>query len=916
MQSVSAADDPKRPREQECGFDTGLTTKRPRLTMPEDASIAMSNADPHQRQGSTEFQIDDETARRIGQMVLVNFKGCTVSNEIRTMIETYYVGNIMLSSNNIQDASQLANLTKELQKIAQDTGYQYPLMIGIDQENGMISRFGDGIRATHFPGAMTLGATRAQNQAFEVGRATAKELAAVGINWNFAPVLDVVNEQDGTGASVRSFGDDPQNVGRFGQAFSEGLRAGGIASCAKHFPGTAKEALSTGRTIEELEATELVPFRRAVSSGLDSVRLSSSLWSDNPEDPLYAKFMVHDVLRRQIGYEGVVLGNCTDMPCFREKSNIAQATVGALMTGCDMVMVLHNADTQRRGIEAIYDAVRRNDILRSEIYRASGRIYLLKEHYLNWKMALSPNPQILSSLMHDHQILARKVYEAAITVVRDENCLLPLNHKLSATDTVLLLAPVVRPLHPTPSGEPPTDPFEPLGRALARRHSRIRHAPYTIQGLTPLHTTLIKRAAAVVFVTVNALQTPQQGYQIKMAEEVQHMCASKPFVAIAACDPYDLLSARTFGTYLCTYEYSQAALETAAAVIFGERHAPGALPVGTPGVPVRRQQKQWFVEVWEKRKDLYASADLWKDCLGRKWPLDASTLSTLLDRPGYSKHFVVRNPVTHELLGLAATYTIMLGPNQMIGSLALLMVRPTHRNLGIGLSLHDVAIRHLSLTPGITSIQLGSIFPRLFPGLPVDIPVDDSAWFAHRGWRFEEKYVYDLFMDIDSWAPPETILGPLEAKGISFSRCTPEQFEALIDFEMKNFGTYPGWVEKYQTLKDTDDIADAILATSREGILGAALVFSPVSNNQMSKDIPWPKMMGERNGGLACVSVGRQFRGQGLGLALICASILELKSRGLKGCFVDWVDLAEFEGTYKQLGFQQWGKYREIWRRI
>lgn len=256
VQPVSAADDPKRPREQECGSSVVPTAKRPRLTMSEAPSMGIRNEDPRQRRVSHGPQIDEDTARRIGQMMLVNFKGRTVTDDLRSMIETFYVGGFMLSSQNIEDGPQLANLTKELQEIAQNAGYQHPLMIGIEQENGMISRFGDGIRATHFPGAMTLGATRAPNQAFEIGRATAKELAAVGINWNFSPVLDVVTEQNGTGPSVRSFGDDPQNVGRFGQAFSEGLRAGGIASCAKHFPGTAKAALSTGRTIEELEMTD------------------------------------------------------------------------------------------------------------------------------------------------------------------------------------------------------------------------------------------------------------------------------------------------------------------------------------------------------------------------------------------------------------------------------------------------------------------------------------------------------------------------------------------------------------------------------------------------------------------------------------------------------------------------------------
>jgi beta-N-acetylhexosaminidase len=121
------------------------------------------------------------------------------------------------------------------------------------------------------------------------------------------------------------------------------------------------------------------------------------------------------------------------------------------------------------------------------------------------------------------------------------------------------------------------------------------------------------------------------------------------------------------------------ALETAASVIFGERHAAGSLPINEPGTPALRQQRSWFVEVWEKRRDLFASADLWRDCLGRKWPLDASTLSALLDRPGYSKHFVVRHTMTNELLGLAATFTVMAGPSQLIGSLALLIVRPSHR---------------------------------------------------------------------------------------------------------------------------------------------------------------------------------------------------------------------------------------------
>ena len=185
------------------------------------------------------------------------------------------------------------------------------------------------------------------------------------------------------------------------------------------------------------------------------------------------------------------------------------------------------------------------------------------------------------------------------------------------------------------------------------------------------------------------------------------------------------------GTYICTYEYTKPALEAAAAVLFGEKPASGILPFQRS---TNRQQRRWLVEDWEKRRDLYASADLWKDCLGDEWPLDESTLSVLLDRPGSAHHFVVKNPSNNELLGLCVTYTIAAGQT-LFGSLAVLLVRPTHRNLGIGLSLHDVAVKALRNIRGISAIQLGSIFPRFFPGLPVDLPAGDLDWFAHRGKR-------------------------------------------------------------------------------------------------------------------------------------------------------------------------------------
>lgn len=179
-------------------------------------------------------------------------------------------------------------------------------------------------------------------------------------------------------------------------------------------------------------------------------------------------------------------------------------------------------------------------------------------------------------------------------------------------------------------------------------------------------------------------------------------------------------------------------------------------------------------------------------------------------------------------------------------------------NLGIGRRLHDVALKHLQNTPDITSIQLGSIFPRLFPGLPVDLPHEDIQWFSHRGWRIDDNFVYDMFMKIDNFSITDNLSAELAERGITINNCRPEQYDALMEFENRHFITYPGWTEKYAGLKVTNDIADALIAYNQEEILGAVLIYSPVGNNLIARDIPWPRAIGDRVGGLGFVSVKRK----------------------------------------------------------
>src|SRR5690606_22771671 len=145
---------------------------------------------------------------------------------------------------------------------------------------------------------------------------------------------------------------------------------------------------------------------------------------------------------------------------------------------------------------------------------------------LSWSNVLaSTDATILPRLMAEHEPIVKRIYEASVTLARDQSSFLPLSLRLHPHEKILLLTPVVRPLHPTPAGDVPVDPFECFGRALASRHSKVRHAPYNVHGLNQIHISLIRQASAVILVTCNALQCGTRT-QIQTAKSVVRLCGN------------------------------------------------------------------------------------------------------------------------------------------------------------------------------------------------------------------------------------------------------------------------------------------------------------------------------------------------------------------------------------------------------
>ena len=208
-----------------------------------------------------------ESVRKAGQRLMVGFHGHEASADVKSMIRDYGAGSVILFARNVASPEQVAELVRELQSEARAAGHELPLLVSVDQEGGRVAR----MRApwTEWPPLRALGRQGSEESARKMGEALAAELHACGVRLDFAPVMDVDTNPNNPVIGDRSFSADPDLVGRLGAAMIRGLQGGGVAACAKHFPGHGDTDLDSHLempTVEHsrsrLDDVELRPFRR------------------------------------------------------------------------------------------------------------------------------------------------------------------------------------------------------------------------------------------------------------------------------------------------------------------------------------------------------------------------------------------------------------------------------------------------------------------------------------------------------------------------------------------------------------------------------------------------------------------------------------------------------------------------------
>ncbi|OAL72134.1 hypothetical protein A7D00_3132 [Trichophyton violaceum] len=858
--------------------------------------------------------------RQMGQLFVMGFDGTTVDPQIRSLIEDYHLGAILLSAKNLKSADETAKLVLELQTIARQAGHQLPLLIGLDQENGGVNSLFDDTYIRQFPSAMGVAATGSTKLAREVAKATAQELRAVGVNWILGPVLDVLTDGKNQPLGVRSVGDDPQEVATYGVESMKGYQDGGVATCGKHFPSYGNLEVMVSQsdvpvitdTVDQLRLSALVPFRSAISQGLDSMIVGGCSMISQGMNVMHAclsEEVIEDLLRSDLGFQGVVVSDCLEMEALSSNIGVGGGTVMALKAGCDLVLLCRSFTVQQEAISGLRLGVENGMISKERIRQSLARVSAMKARRTNWEQALNPpGISLLSRLRPSHTNLSMQAYNSSITVVRDRGNLLPLSSILEPDEELLLLTPLVKPLPASAAAAATTAAavaaghaggersrestnsidassssmssniksgeavFRELGRSLARRRNgRVLHTSYGASGVRPIHENLINRASAVIVVTADSNRNLyQHGFTKHVSLICNNSCMNsstnntssthnnsarrnsagyqrpKAVVVVAVSSPYDFAKDPTIGTYVCTYDLTDAALQALVRVLYGEVSPTGRMPGTLSKSTARRTsqpRQQWLVETWNAERDSAALDTLLTSIresesgiggsssssssnvhneMGASSSIDGNSNSISISNSSNSSsnilanvradtfllksadvqecHLVVRNSSTHAINGFCATYFFRSTGTGVIGAI---LVDPARRRLGIGSSLHSRAIQTLRQHPDIKQLQLGSRLPGVYLGIPRTDPVERRRlrrWFAKLGWSMalSRPLCSMVLRDVQSWVQPDGLKGGRGSGEVEYDLVFGEEYADTV-IEHVRTSSRQGVAEVYRT---------------------------------------------------------------------------------------------------------------------
>ncbi|CCQ09257.1 Beta-hexosaminidase [Pseudoalteromonas luteoviolacea B = ATCC 29581] len=545
----------------------------------------------------------------------------TLPNDIKKLIEKHHIGGVILFSENTQTIEQTYQLSQSLRGIQSANRTLPPLFIAIDQEGGRVARL-NRAQATSFTGNMSIGATYPLHQtkyATEVAKIIGQELHALGINVNFAPTVDVNSNPNNPVINVRSFSEDPKVVTTLGSAQVKAMENEGVISALKHFPGHGDTHVDSHTGLPRVNHdkqtifnNDIYPFAQIIKTSppgmimtahiqypqLDSSTVKSKQGKTMIRPATMSKVIMHDVLREQLGYQGVTITDALDMAGISDFFDETKAVIETFKAGVDIALMPMAIRTPRdlvrfdKLMDNLVAAVNRNEVNKTWVAQSAKRIATLKSTLKPASMSLSQAQSFIGNPAH--RKLEMQLAVDAITKVKNDGTV-PL---AKSVKRVHIIMPDTR-------------------KALALKHALLKHNPTLQIDFSSLQALDIKQSqqaikTADILIAAHA-SPPQSAVEIGGMEDVHLLKDSKlsqseqpkvlaelmrfakshvkkPVVFISLRAPYEI---KTFGplsnAVLASYAYnidvdndqsvSGPAFSALAEVLLGRAQALGQLPV-------------------------------------------------------------------------------------------------------------------------------------------------------------------------------------------------------------------------------------------------------------------------------------------------------------------------------------------------
>jgi len=548
---------------------------------------------------------------KIGQLISVGINATFLNQDsdayqsLKHQIEDNHIGGLILFRGPVYESVILVNRMQQLAR--------YPLLVSADLEAGAGMRFDDTV---NFPWNMAVAATGNPEYARRQGEVTAREARALVVQHVFAPVVDVNNNAANPVINVRSYGEDPADVARFAVAFTQGAQAAGVIATAKHFPGHGDTAVDSHRGLPEinvarsrLNSVELVPFQSEVNAGVGSVMVGhialpqvdstaikplpkavkakpietdegGEVVDEKATMPATMSPVMGSILRNDLKFQGMIVTDALSMSGLTIYFTQDEAAVRALEAGADMLLKPADVEAAFRGVR---DAVKSGRLTEKRIEESARRIMVAKYDLGLVNQRLTPIDTIDRTVSNrDAAALASEIAEHAITLVRDEDKLIPLT-SLKRDAKVLNIA--------ITNGDDRLTIATPFVSRLARSGRKVetvvlddRSSDQEVQKVIELakSTDLI---IASLYGRVRSGQKGSVGLPDPGARVLNSLIGGKtPMVGISFGNPYLLQSFSGLRTYLVAYGDMPSLQQAAARAVLGEIDVVGKLPISLPGL--------------------------------------------------------------------------------------------------------------------------------------------------------------------------------------------------------------------------------------------------------------------------------------------------------------------------------------------